>query len=279
MVFGKHIACLALVLGVLSAPAASAQTALLYDLMLRYGVQLPDRSFERAFDEGLAPAVPVTPGSFATALAMLSSSAGDERIAAAYVFGILAGRSGAAASPPELAAAGQALAQMIVAGDRRSRIAGARVAGRVFASPIAQGVRGPVVPPAVTEGLFALFNASSEIELLAAMDALGLLREYMAVASLTERYTFYRNAGKRALAGGALEALARIGDPSTTAIVQALVGDRWAEGRDATALAVAFARERMLRDGSLAIIRQALDDRSRRSQARGYLVELGALVP
>ena len=79
------------------------------------------------------------------------------------------------------------------------------------------------------------------------MDALGLLRETSAVASLTERYYFYRDGNKRALAGGALEALARIGDPST-------IGDRqaagrpikWAEGKDATALAVAFARERML---------------------------------
>ena len=36
--------------------------------------------------------------------------------------------------------------------------------------------------------------------------------------------------------------------------------DTWADGRDATALAVAFARERLLKDGSIALIRQALDD-------------------
>jgi hypothetical protein len=279
MMLATRVGCLALVMSVFGAPAAPAQTALLYDLMVRYGVQLPDKSFERAFDDGLVPAVQVGPGAFATALAMLSTGAGDDRISAAYSFGILAGRSGAAASPPELAAAGQALAQMIASADRRSRIAGARVAGRVFASPVAPGVRGPAVPREVTEGLFALFNSTNETEVLAAMDALGLLREYQAVTSLTERYTYYRTAGRRALAGGALEALARIGDPSTTAIVQALVGDRWAEGRDPTALAVAFARERMLKDGSIAVIRQAFDDKSRRSQARGYLVELGALVP
>ena len=39
---------------------------------------------------------------------------------------------------------------------------------------------------------------------------------------------------------------------------------------------MAFARERMLKDGSIAVIRQALDDKSRRDQARGYLAELGA---
>ena len=45
------------------------------------------------------------------------------------------------------------------------------------------------------------------------------------------------------------------------------------------ALAVAFARERMLRDGSIAVIQMAVDDKSRGNQARGYLAELGARVP
>jgi hypothetical protein len=35
----------------------------------------------------------------------------------------------------------------------------------------------------------------------------------------------------------------------------------------------------MLGDGSIALIRQALDDKSRHDQARGYLIELGAPVP
>jgi hypothetical protein len=111
------------------------------------------------------------------------------------------------------------------------------------------------------------------------MDALGLMRTAMAVSSLTDRYFFYRQAGKRALAGGALEALVRIGDGSTVEIVKVLVTDKWSEGRDPTALAVAFARERMLRDGSIAVIRQAVDDRSRRVQALGYLAELGVSAP
>ena len=58
-----------------------------------------------------------------------------------------------------------------------------------------------------------------------------------------------------------------------------MAGDKWADGRDATALAVAFARERLLHDGSIALIKQALDDKSLRGQARGYLAELGAPVP
>jgi hypothetical protein len=241
-------------------------------------VQLPGGSYERAFDEGMTPATTVHAGSFATPLAMMTSSSGGDRIDAAFAFGILAGSSGRAASPPELAAAGQVLAQMIAAADRRTRIAGARVAGRVYTIPFGAG-SGAITTPGLVEALFGLFNSSNEIEQLAAMDALGRMRQVSAVASLTERYQFYRDTNKRALAGGALEALARIGDPSSTAIVRVVIADKWSQGRDATALAVAFARERLLKDGSVAIIRQAADDRSRRAQALGYLAELGVAAP
>jgi hypothetical protein len=274
-----RIGAAGLVLAVMTiaVPAASGQTALL-DVMARQGVLLPGGNFERGFDEGMAPSAPVTPGTFATPLAMLTSSTGSDRIAAAFAFGILAGRSGRAASAQELNAAGLALVQMIGADDRRSRIAGARVAGRVFAVPFDATVATPL-PQGLADALFALFNRENETEQLAAMDALGLLRQRAAVTALTERYYFYRDNNKRALAGGAIEALARIGDASTLAIVKLLAADAWSEGRDATALAVAFARERMLKDGSVAAIRQALDDRARRTQALGYLAELGVTAP
>ena len=260
------------------AAAAEAQS-ILVDTIERHGIALPGNSFEAAFDAGMVPTVPVTPGSLATPLAMLSVATGTERVSAAYAFGILAGRSARAASAAELAAAGQALLRMIASADRRSRIAGARVAGRVLAASFdPRGVR-PVVPAGMTDSLFALLNRPSEIEQLAAMDALGLMRETQAVAAITERYYFYREGGKRALAGGALEALARIGDQSTIEVVKLVAADKWAAGRDATALAVAFARERLLKDGSVVTIQQALDDKSRRIQARGYLDELGAPVP
>lgn len=262
---------------VLATVAASSQTMLL-DVLSRHGVQLPGGSFERAFDEGMAPSTPVTPGSFATPLALLTSGTGQERVDAAFAFGILAGRSGRAASAPELNAAGSVLVQMIGSGDRRARIAGARVAGRIFAVPFDARVATPL-PAGLVDALFALWNRDQEIEQLAAMDALGLLRQLPAVSALTERYQFYRDTNKRALAGGAIEALARIGDRSTLDLVKVLATDKWSEGRDATALAVAFARERMLKDGSVAIIRQALDDRARRAQALGYLAELGVSAP
>jgi len=258
--------------------AASAQSTLV-ELLRRHGVMVKDGGFAAAFDAHAAPAVPVTPGSFAGPLAVLTAAAGGERIDAAYAFAILAGRSGRAASPQELAAAGQSVVSMIGSGDRRSRIAGARVAGRLFAAPFERSIAPPPVPPGLVEAVFALLNQDHEIELLAAMDAIGQLREITAASALTERYHFYRQANKRALAGGALEALARIGDASTIQIVKQLAGDRWAEGTDATALAVAFARERMLSDGSMATIQLAAADKSRRDQARGYLAELGVPVP
>ena len=257
---------------------AYAQSTLA-DLLLRHGVQVADGAFDVAFDAYAAPTVPVTPGSFATPMALLTASSGSEQIDAAYAFGILAGRSGRAAARQEVAAAGQALVVMISHEDRRSRIAGARVAGRLFSAPFDQSGPSPSRPPGLLDGLFALLNHDDQLEQLAAMDAFGLLRETSAVASLTERYHFYRDRKKRALAGGALEALARIGDRSSVILVKELAGDRWADGKDATALAVAFARERLLKDGSIAMIQQALNDKSRRDQARGYLVELGATVP
>lgn len=257
----------------------SEAQSILVEVMELYGIEMPGNNFEAAFDAGVAPTVPLTPGAFATPVGMLEVETGGNRVAAAYAFGILAGRSALGAAPEELAVVVQALRQMIVADDRRTRIAGARVAGRVLAASFdARGVR-PPVPAGLVDGLFVLLNRSNEREQLAAMDALGLIRESKAVAALTERYYFYREGGKRALAGGALEALARIGDASTSEVVKLVAADKWAEGRDATALAVAFARERLLKDGSVVTIQQALDDKSRRIQARGYLDELGAPVP
>ncbi|HEX6162146.1 MAG TPA: hypothetical protein VFZ31_02185 [Vicinamibacterales bacterium] len=261
----------------IAASAAPAQSTLV-DLLQRHGVVVQG-GLETAFDAYALPAVAVTPGSFATPLALLTSSLGHDRIDAAYAFGILAGRSGRAATPQELAAAGQALVAMVGAADRRSRIAGARVAGRVFAVSFDPAVAPPAPPPGLIDALYALLNTDDEVDQLVAMDALGQLREVGATRSLTERYRYYRDRNRRALAGGALEALTRIGDASIIPIVRELTTDRWADGRDATALAVLFARERMLRDGSITGIRNALDDRSRRDQARGYLVELGVAVP
>jgi hypothetical protein len=257
---------------VIGVSTVSAQ-AVLIELMQRHGVDVK-AGLEAAFDAHAVPSVAITPGSVATPLGMLTTSKGNDRINAAYAFGILAGRSGRAAAPQELAAAGPALVAMIGSDDARSRIAGARVGGRVFAAPYDRSP-GPSVPAGMIDALFAVFNRSSDVDQLVAMDALGLLRERTAVPGLTERYQFYRDANQRALAGGALEALARIGEPSAADLVRQVAADKWSAGNDPTALAVAFARERVLKDGSIALIQHALSNPRLRDQARGYLDELG----
>jgi hypothetical protein len=277
MPINVRTAGLALAISVSGVSAVFAQASL-NEVMARHGVLVKD-GMAAAFDAHTAPTIPVTPGSLATPLATLTAATGNERISGAYAFGILAGRSGRAASAPELAAAGQALVTMIGSEDRRTRIAGARVAGRLFAASFDRsGVR-PTLPTGLVDALFAVLNSDNEVDQLVAMDALGLVRERTAALSLTDRYYFYREQNKRSLAGGALEAIARIADGQAAAIVKQAAGDRFAEGKDATALAVAFARERLLKDGSLAVIQRALDEKSRRDQARGYLIELGASTP
>lgn len=270
------IAAAALV-GAMATPLTAQQ--ILTDTLLAYGVKLPDTGFEGAFDEVRAPATALRPGALATPLALLTAGSAKEQVAAAYTFGILAGRSAAGVTPEELALAARQLIQMTGASDRRARIAAARVAGRVFTVPFDVPPGQERRPAGLVEALFAQLNRTDEYDQLAAMDALGRLREPTAVHALTERFQYYRQARRRVLAGGALEALARIGDPSSVDLVRRLEGDRWADGRDAAALAVAFARERLLRDGSRAVLQQALNERSRRVQARGYLIELGLLSP
>ncbi|HET9704326.1 MAG TPA: hypothetical protein VFP85_09850 [Vicinamibacterales bacterium] len=265
---------------VLAATAPAFAQSALVELMTRHGVPIQNRDFERAFDEGMAPSGPLSPGAFATPLALMTGGNAAERINAAYAFGILAGRSGrGTATLAEQAAAGQLLVSMLSSEDRRTRIAAARVTGRVFAPPLDTSTPKPAIPAGAIDTLFTMLNRDADVEQLAAMDALGLLREASAAASLTERYRFYRENKERALAGGAIEALARIGHPSSVPVISELASDPWSGGEDATALAIAFARERLLKDGSVAVIRTAVNERQRGAQARGYLVELGATAP
>lgn len=268
---------LVLLVTMLSCLPASAQQVL-EELVERHGVTLSSRGFEGAFDDNEEPLLEPTPGSFAAPLAMLTTATGGDRIAAAFVFGILAGKSAPDVAPGEMTAAGQALLQMMASQDRKTRIVGARVAGRVFAVPFDTTISA-AVPQGMVEALFQMWNSSNDLEQLAAMDALGQIRERGALAPLTERYNFYRDSRKRALAGGAIEAMARIGDPFSAEFVKRLAADPWTEGKDATALAVSFARERLLKDGSITVLRKAMDDQKRHGQARGYLAELGFPLP
>ena len=70
---------------------------------------------------------------------------------------------------------------MIASDDRRTRVAGARVAGRVYAVPF-DAQPGALTTTGLADGLFRLLNSTNDVELLAAMDALGLMRQNIATA-------------------------------------------------------------------------------------------------
>lgn len=269
---------LALAFSVTGVSAAIAQDALA-DLMKQHDVFLDRRGTEGAFDDD-TQVRGVASGALALPLGILRSGSLRERTDAAYAFGILASNwSGFPPAVPngEVAAGVSAMLELLSSSDRRARVAAARVLGRVLR--VHRDLPAGPYPDGVLDGLFGLMNADSEIEQLAAMDALGLIRATPAVASLTERYWYYRSMKQRALAGGALEALVRIGDPSTIAIVKQLANDRWAEGKDATALVAAYARARFLDDRSAGIVFEQARNDNRRKQASRYSQELMRAVP
>ena len=164
---------------------------------------------------------------------------------------------------PELAAAGQALVAMIGSEDRKSRIAGARVAGRLFAAPFDRSGQRPAVPPGMVDGLFALLNHDDQTEQLAAMDALGLLREierrrlaHRAVPLLSRWQQARRSPAARSRRWRASAIPRR---PRSSSSSSAIAGPR---ARTRPRWRCVYARERMLADGSIALIRLALDDKS-----------------
>jgi hypothetical protein len=271
-------ASLALAFTAIGVSAANAQPSLA-ELLRQHDVELDGRGPQGAFDDD-AHTRGLASGALALPLAILRSGSLRERTDAAYAFGILAGnRSGFPSVVPnaEVASGVSAMLELIASPDRRARVAGARVLGRVL--KVHRDLRPAPYPDGVLDALFRLLNQSHEIEQLAAMDALGLMRASSAITSLTERYWHYRKANKRALAGGALEALVRIGDPSTIEIVRQLANDRWAEGKDPTALVVAYARARLLDDRSAGIVFEQARNDSRRRQADRYSQELMRAVP
>ena len=99
-----RVASLALALTFSMSTASLAQMSLA-DLLDRHGVPIKGGRFDVAFDSYAVPTVPITPGAFATPLALMTGGAARERVDAAYAFGVLAGRTGRAASPEERAAA------------------------------------------------------------------------------------------------------------------------------------------------------------------------------
>ena len=238
------------------------------------GVEVPRGGAEAAFDMGLTGPSPVPPGAFVTLIIGMGPVGPRARARNAYAFGVLAGRSGRNVPPGELAGAGITLLQMVADEDRATRVAGTRVAGRVFATPL-DGKPAASRPQGLEPTVLLMLNTPNPLEQAAAIEAVGLLGETAAVPTLTELYRAYRERDNRQMAAGALEALVRIGEAQTEPLVKSLVGDVWGEKEDAAGLVVAFARQRFLNDGSRTRLEAAKDHKTLGPAARAYLTELG----
>jgi hypothetical protein len=243
------------------------------------GVEVPRRGgAEAAFDRWIRPPEPVPPTAFAELLVGMGPVGSSSRIRCTYAFGVLAGRSGRNIPPGPMQGAGIALIQMMNTDDNRIRVAAARVAGRVFAAPI-DGGPAPVRPAGLEAALMVLLNEPREDEQLAAIEALGMLREIAAVPTIVDRFKDSRARNREEMAVAALVALARIGDPAAEPLVRELVNDNWADNDDDSGMAAAYARERFLKDGSAARLKAELDDGAVGRIARVYLEELGIREP
>ncbi|MDP1571980.1 MAG: HEAT repeat domain-containing protein, partial [Vicinamibacterales bacterium] len=206
------------------------------------------------------------------------------------------------------AVAERALLVMLGAPEPAVRLTGARVAGRLFRAPL-PGDDTPAaraLPVTVGDALIALLNQPTALERLVAMESLGLARDVRAVSALTERHAYHVRNGPALERAATLDALARIGHPSSLELFTAALDDRWdalrqlgyeglarladrdgaaaalgARPRDRrahVALAHAFARARLLAGEGMRDIIEALGASATRAQARGYLLELGGAV-
>jgi HEAT repeat protein len=215
-----------------------------------------------------------------TAALLRAVADGDRqvRLDAAYTFGAIA-------RAPLGAADVEALLRALGHADAPTRAAAARVLGRLEARPAG-------------DALVTAMNDPDDDVRVGAMWALGELRFERAVESLTRFAAYY---GRAPLGLTALEALARVGHPSSAALFRAALTDRSAlvrriaaEGlgrsgetsaiqaleamlaseRDPQVRAAAlFALEKLGRQGAGALA-SLLADRRAFARARGYLLEL-----
>ena len=204
------------------------------------------------------------------------------RSEAIYTFGTIA-----SAPLPEAAAA--LLIKALDHYDPAIRSAAARVAGRLDVKTAA-------------DTLIKAINDSQPPVRYAAMRALGDLRETGALQALTEQLTFY---GKGEGAWAALDALARLADPSSVPIFKAHLADKdpflrraaaeglgragdtseipaleIGAGNDTSEMvraAMAFALQKLGRNYIPRLV-ESLDSEKDTAQIAGYLIELGPSI-
>jgi HEAT repeat protein len=204
------------------------------------------------------------------------------RSEAIYAFGTIA-------RPPLPDAAVASLITALDHYDPSIRAAAARIAGRLEAR-------------AAGDALIKAVNDSQAPVRYAAMRALGEIHETRAVQALTEQFNFY---GKGEGAWSALDALARLADPSSVPLFKAHLGDRdpflrrasaeglarvgdrsevpaleIGAGNDSSEMvraAMAFALQKLGRNYIPRLV-ESLDSEKDASQVAAYLIELGPSI-
>lgn len=242
----------------------------------RSGGGQDENGVRRAFDGRIEPARPVPASAYGPVTAAMSDTNVQVRLSATYAFGVLASSKQGLVPEAATTTAISAIEQMLTDETIDVRLAAIGVSGRIFrASPAGPPPSPSALPEPLIEGLIAAMNQADPREQAAAMDALGRAREARALDALNERLSYHRQQGPPSLAVAALDALARIADPSSVEMVRTLATDRWAMNGDPY-LSVLFARERLLNDGSTATLKLVASDRRLGERARAYLAELGA---
>ena len=231
-------------------------------------------------------------------LTALRSAARDENprvaIEALYAFGALASQPGGAARRDLLRAAGPDVAAFIGSSDPAMRYAAVRVLGRVFTKRAEDEPTESTVGDAVITAL----NDNDRAVKAAAMLALGAMRYERGVQALTDLFTYYDKGDQ---AAAALEALARIAHPtsvplftaqlaSKTAALRGIAIEGLARAGDTTQLAAIQAVVDKEREASVTLagafasvllgnaatdrVADALGRPRLRDQARRYLIEI-----
>lgn len=284
----------------LEAIAAELNIFLLEPVVSRKRVGLVERRTsvpaESAFSSGpLAVNARPVPIELLSAL-RLAARDDNPRIArdALYAFGVLASDPSGAARRELLRSSGPELAALTGASEPALRCAAVRVVGRVFAM---RAQDAPVEEP-VGDAVITALNDNDRAVKAAAMQALGSMRYERGIQALTALYQYY---GTNIGADAALDALARIGHPSSAPVFAeelagknaarrgiaiegfARIGDATklgaiervliSERSEGAVLAGVFASAR-LANGPITRIADAVTKARMRDQARQYLIEL-----
>lgn len=215
-------------------------------------------------------------------------------IEALYAFGVLAVEPGGSARRDLLRASGPDVAAFIGSSDAALRYAAVRVLGRVFA----RRAQDDPIESSVGDAAITALNDNDRAVKAAAMLALGAMRYERGVQALTDLFAYYgkgdaAEAALDALAhiahptsvplftaqlasktpslrGIAMEGLARAGDASQLAVIQAVVDK---ERNPGVSLAGAFASV-MLGNAPTDRVADALSKPKLREQVKQYLIEL-----